>query len=259
MRPVVAIYSTFLQRAYDQILHDVVLQHLPVLFCIDRAGVNASDGATHDGIYDLAFLSHMQGLDIYEPPTTERLSALLGELLSGEGLRRPVAVRYPSGRDHEDVLAFIECARVYESARGRAYLDFDLQDPPETIVITHGRLTARALMAATLCADEVGIIVLEQLKGGAWDDRDDMLSALCQGARVRGLVICEEGVAPGIGDGIADLIRRNACDGRSPEIEVLSCRKRADVPRGEVCEHSGAYCAPSVQDILRAVSKRTQG
>ena len=78
--PVVAVYSTFLQRGYDQILHDVALQRLPVLFAIDRAGLNGSDGPTHHGIYDVAFLSHMPGIDIYEPPTTQALSHLTERL-----------------------------------------------------------------------------------------------------------------------------------------------------------------------------------
>ena len=77
MKPLVAIYSTFLQRSYDNVIHDVALQKLPVTLCIDRAGLNSRDGATHHGIFDVAFLSHIPNMTIYTPTTEESLSRLL--------------------------------------------------------------------------------------------------------------------------------------------------------------------------------------
>ena len=94
LRPVVAIYSTFLQRAYDQILHDVALQRLPVVFAVDRAGLVGEDGETHQGIYDLAYLHTIPGLDIYAPSSQEELAALLAMAMEAN---RPVAIRYPRG------------------------------------------------------------------------------------------------------------------------------------------------------------------
>lgn len=94
LRPVVAIYATFLQRAYDQILHDVCLQNLPVVFAVDRAGLVGSDGETHQGVYDAAFLSTLPGLDIYCPATQEELSAMLELAVA---LHRPAAVLYNRG------------------------------------------------------------------------------------------------------------------------------------------------------------------
>lgn len=94
IRPVVAIYSTFLQRAYDQLLHDVALQRLPVVFAVDRAGLVGEDGETHQGVYDLAYLHTIPGLDIYAPSSQEELAALLPMALAAG---RPVAVRYPRG------------------------------------------------------------------------------------------------------------------------------------------------------------------
>lgn len=94
LRPVVAIYSTFLQRAYDQLLHDVALQRLPVVFAVDRAGLVGEDGETHQGVYDLAYLHTIPGLDIYAPSSQEELAALLPMALAAG---RPVAVRYPRG------------------------------------------------------------------------------------------------------------------------------------------------------------------
>ncbi len=94
LRPVVAIYSSFLQRAYDQVLHDVGLQGLPVVFAIDRAGLVGEDGETHQGVYDLAYLQTIPGLDIFAPSSQEELSAALALALAGG---RPAALRYPRG------------------------------------------------------------------------------------------------------------------------------------------------------------------
>ena len=94
-RPVVAVYSSFLQRAYDQILHDVCLQRLPVVFAIDRAGLVGADGDTHQGIFDLSYLSSMPGMVILAPKNKWELSDMVKFALSYEA--GPVAIRYPKG------------------------------------------------------------------------------------------------------------------------------------------------------------------
>lgn len=93
-KPVVAIYSTFLQRAYDQVLHDVCLQNLPVTFCIDRAGLVGEDGATHHGIYDIAYLRHVPNMHLIAPRDENMLQHALKTAVN---LGRPCAVRYPRG------------------------------------------------------------------------------------------------------------------------------------------------------------------
>lgn len=93
-RPVVAIYSTFLQRAYDQIVHDVCLPNLPVIFAIDRAGIVGADGETHQGIFDIAMLRHIPNMTIMMPKDFKELSGMLGLSLKLSG---PVAIRYPRG------------------------------------------------------------------------------------------------------------------------------------------------------------------
>ena len=94
MKPVVAIYSTFLQRAYDQLIHDVALQNLPVLFAIDRGGIVGADGPTHAGVYDLSYLRCVPNL-VIAVPSDERECRLL--LSSCYQLNQPAAVRYPRG------------------------------------------------------------------------------------------------------------------------------------------------------------------
>ncbi len=92
LKPIVAIYSTFMQRAYDQLLHDVCVQNLPVIFCLDRAGVVGSDGVTHQGVFDLSYLSHIPNLTILAPTCTAELKDMIDYALT---LGSPVAIRYP--------------------------------------------------------------------------------------------------------------------------------------------------------------------
>ena len=94
LKPVFAVYSSFLQRAYDQILHDVCLQKLPVVFAIDRAGIVGKDGATHQGIFDLSYLSSIPNLTIMAPKNKWELSDMLKFAIAAD---YPVAIRYPRG------------------------------------------------------------------------------------------------------------------------------------------------------------------
>ena len=94
-RPVFAVYSTFLQRAYDQIIHDVCMQKLNVVFAIDRAGIVGSDGETHQGVFDITYLRHIPNIRIMSPKDGNELSEMLEMALSLEG---PTAIRYPRGK-----------------------------------------------------------------------------------------------------------------------------------------------------------------
>ena len=104
-KPVVCVYSTFFQRAYDQILHDICISNLGVVFCIDRAGFVGSDGETHQGVFDISYLSHLPNIKIIAPISTKELDASLNYALT---LNSPVAIRYPKGDGEEniDVLPF---------------------------------------------------------------------------------------------------------------------------------------------------------
>jgi len=95
IKPFVAIYSTFLQRAYDQVIHDIALQKLPIVFCLDRAGLVGDDGATHHGVFDLSYLNLIPGLLILIPTNAEELSAMLE--FAAEYKEGPIVIRYPRG------------------------------------------------------------------------------------------------------------------------------------------------------------------
>jgi 1-deoxy-D-xylulose-5-phosphate synthase len=94
LKPIVAIYSTFLQRAYDQLIHDVALQNLPVVFAVDRAGLVGSDGATHQGSYDLSFLRCIPNMIVMAPADENECRQML---YTGTTLESPSAIRYPRG------------------------------------------------------------------------------------------------------------------------------------------------------------------
>lgn len=103
LRPIVAIYSSFLQRAYDQMIHDVCIQNLPVVFAIDRAGLVGSDGETHQGIFDLSYLSSMPNMTIMSPKNKWELSDMLKYAVTYDG---PIALRYPRGLAFEGLYEY---------------------------------------------------------------------------------------------------------------------------------------------------------
>lgn len=116
LKPIVAIYSSFLQRAYDQILHDVCIQNLPVIFAIDRAGLVGSDGETHQGIFDLSYLSSIPNMHIMAPKNKWELSDMIKFALAFEA---PIAIRYPRGeafdrlKDYREPIVYGKSECIY--------------------------------------------------------------------------------------------------------------------------------------------------
>ncbi|MBU3091559.1 1-deoxy-D-xylulose-5-phosphate synthase [Clostridium sp. CM028] len=100
LKPIFAVYSTFLQRAYDQIVHDVCIQKLPVIFAIDRAGIVGADGETHQGVFDLSYLSHIPNMTIMAPKCISELKSMLTFAVKQD---YPIAIRYPRGGDNCNV------------------------------------------------------------------------------------------------------------------------------------------------------------
>ncbi|MBZ9688000.1 1-deoxy-D-xylulose-5-phosphate synthase [Clostridium estertheticum] len=100
LKPIFAVYSTFLQRAYDQIVHDVCIQKLPVIFAIDRAGIVGQDGETHQGIFDLSYLSHIPNMTIMAPKCISELKSMLTFAVKQD---YPIAIRYPRGGDNPNI------------------------------------------------------------------------------------------------------------------------------------------------------------
>ena len=149
LKPVFAVYSSFLQRSYDQMIHDVALQHLPVVFCVDRAGFNNSDGVTHHGIFDVAFTSHMPNVDIYTPVTYHSLSLSMKAALAG---KNPAVIRYPAGAESEEVISAFYKQGFDERIAVRS--DFVAERSPKILFVTHGRIVKECLKAENLLAEQ---------------------------------------------------------------------------------------------------------
>ena len=137
MKPVVAIYSTFLQRAYDQLIHDVALQNLDILFAIDRAGLVGLDGATHQGAFDLSFLRCIPNMTIMSPSDEDMAWKMFN---TGYDHRGPVAVRYPRGSGMG--IAYIENGETIEIGKSKTILHSDQND---VIILSFGNLLGSAV------------------------------------------------------------------------------------------------------------------
>lgn len=138
MRPVVAIYSTFMQRAYDQVVHDVCLQNLPVTFAMDRGGLVGADGPTHHGVFDLSFLRHVPNMVFAVPRNEGELQRIMQTASRFDG---PFAYRYPRGAGEGMLL----CETIEPLDIGRGEL---LQEGSDGLIIALGSLVNEALSAA---------------------------------------------------------------------------------------------------------------
>ena len=193
-RPVVAIYSTFLQRAYDQILHDVCLQNLNVIFCLDRAGIVGEDGPTHHGLFDLSYLRSLPNLVLMAPADENELQHMMRTALE---LDYPVAIRYPRGQglgvplDPQLKVLPLGKAEVLEPGRDLALLAVGAAVAP-------AREAARLLRERGLAATVVNARFIKPL------DRDLILDLA---DRIGRLVTVEENVlAGGFGSGVLELL-----------------------------------------------------
>ncbi len=162
MKPYVAIYSTFLQRGYDNIIHDIALQKLPVRIMIDRAGLAVSDGATHHGIFDVAFLSHIPEIALYAPVTYGTLREAMR--ISSE-CDTPVAIRYANSAEFGIIRDKFYADGDYSKLGITA--DFEMGNAPKYIFVTYGNITANVIEAQSLLQKDgidTGIILVEKLK-----------------------------------------------------------------------------------------------
>ena len=217
-KPVTAIYSSFLQRAYDQIIHDVALQDLPVLMCIDRAGLNAGDGPTHHGMFDVSFLSAIPGVAIYTPVTFAGLELSVRKALEAG---KPAAIRYPNGGEDERLKATFYPDGATRDI-GVRESDPDNGAVPAAIIVTHGRITAEALAAREMLAGEgisVGILLCEYIKPYG-RLAEEVAARLPAGVPL--LFLEEEIRAGGFGMMLSDTLGRlGALEGRSHAILAL--------------------------------------
>ncbi|MGN1096050.1 MAG: 1-deoxy-D-xylulose-5-phosphate synthase [Eubacteriales bacterium] len=204
MRPFFAVYSSFLQRGYDNLIHDIALQKLPVTVCIDRAGLNGSDGATHHGIFDVSFILGIPNMVLYTPITETALKKALAEAISSDS---PCAVRYPKGG---------ECARVIDEFYGEEYetlgarANFAPSDKLFAVIITDGEIVTEALKAEDSLLKKgvrIGIILLEKIK--PFKECAENIMRLLPKDNVPLIFLEEEIRSGGMGMNISDFMRES--------------------------------------------------
>ena len=183
MKPIVAVYSSFLQRAYDQILHDVCIQDLPVVFAVDRAGLVGSDGETHQGIFDLSYLSSIPNMHIMAPKNKWELSDMLKFAVK---FGHPIAIRYPRGvaydglKDYRAPIVFGKSEMIYKEK--------------EIALVAVGSMVKTALEVREALIEEGYAVSLVNARFVKPID-EEMIKELCKDHKL--LVTMEENVASG--------------------------------------------------------------
>ncbi|MDX8391803.1 MAG: 1-deoxy-D-xylulose-5-phosphate synthase [Mariprofundaceae bacterium] len=208
LRPVLAIYSTFMQRAYDQIVHDICIQNLPVVLCMDRAGIVGADGATHAGSFDIAFLRCLPNLTLMAPKDEAELADMLATALQIDG---PSAIRYPRGNGYG-----VEMHAPKVLPIGKAEV---LEKGEDGLLIAVGTRTREALAACEALRKEHGIkLTLINLRFIKPLDKETITAHL---KNDHPLLVVEEGAAQGgIGEAIAALASRHGWHGPFENIGI---------------------------------------
>ncbi len=231
IRPVVAIYSTFLQRAYDNVIHDIAVQHLPVTFCMDRAGLVGEDGQTHMGLYDIAYMLAVPGMTVTAPKDGDELIGLLRTALAHDG---PFCTRYPRDKAPAEPRAAAEIPAVPYGTWEQ------LRRGGDVAILAAGTMVLPAVQAAELLAADgidCGVVNCRFLK--PLDTA--MLESL--GQRCKVLVTVEEGtIVNGFGAFLAETMQTT-----HPEVRVVALgvpdRLIEQAPRAEQLEIFGLTAA----------------
>ena len=237
-RPFVAIYSSFLQRAYDNIIHDIAIQGLPVTFCIDRAGLVGEDGVTHHGFFDLPYLSCVPGLNIASPSDAEMLRDLMHTSLTIDG---PMAIRYPRGKSN----VYDQCSHPRLLIPGKGRLVKQSKDS-KTAVLTIGPILKNALKAASELEEEgIGIDVYDMVWLKPLDK--ELIEEISR--KYDTIITVEDGIiAGGFGSAVNDFVQTLE---KRPQIKKLGIPDKwimhGDIP------HLQAKCGYDAEGIKKAV------
>jgi 1-deoxy-D-xylulose-5-phosphate synthase len=243
LHPVVAIYATFLNRAFDQVLMDVALHRLPVTFVLDRAGVTGPDGASHNGMWDGSILQVVPGLSIAAPRDATRIAELLSEAVAvSDG---PTVVRFPKGTVGAEVEAVGKLGSMDVLRRP------DGSAAPDVVLVGAGPMAGFCLVTADRLADQgIRVTVLDP----RWVKPVD--PAIAELARQARLVVTVEdnGVAGGFGDAVCRLLREE--DVHTP---VKTCglpqRFLAHGSRDEILDEVGLVPQHLARQITEAVAR----
>jgi 1-deoxy-D-xylulose-5-phosphate synthase len=194
LRPLACIYSTFLQRAFDQVFQEVVLQHLPVIFCIDRAGLVGGDGAVHHGYLDITYLRGFQHMVLMAPADEAELLQALRFALT---LQLPAAIRYP----RDMVPLPLGDGPAFELGRSRTMLD-----GPDATILAYGTEVTYALEAADTLAGEDVFVAVVNARFAKPIDEDMVTTAITRGGPV--ITVEDHSVAGGFGGAVLETANR---------------------------------------------------
>ena len=242
LKPVFAVYSSFLQRAFDQVLHDICLQNLPVVLAVDRAGFVGEDGATHHGIYDIAYLSLIPNLTILSPSSTAELRAMAGFAF---GFNGPIAIRYPRGILQEKEF-------TQEIKLGKWTKDKELAS---IVILATGRMiqTAEQVQKQLIRnAIDSTVINCRFIKPLDYDMLDEV-------AKRCSYVFCiEEGVSGGLGDRVASYLAQKESTLMVKCINILNDPIVEHGKVEELLEQSGLDVQSIYQEIISTLKTKAK-
>jgi len=254
MRPVVAIYSTFMQRAYDQVIHDVCMQDLHVVFAMDRAGIVGEDGPTQHGVFDIAFMRAIPNMKVMAPKDENELRHMLYTALYMDG---PVSLRYPRGKGIGVPLD----SDLHTLEIGKAELlspaTLELAERQECAILALGSTVAPAEVAAKELAEE-GISVAVVNARWAKPLDEELVIRLAKGTR-RLVTIEDHVMAGGFGSAVLELLERR--DIHNVDVKVVGCPDKL-IEHGapsilkELYGLSSSHLKDVVRDMVRSESKR---
>ncbi|MBP3538748.1 MAG: 1-deoxy-D-xylulose-5-phosphate synthase [Oscillospiraceae bacterium] len=235
--PVFAVYSSFLQRAYDMLIHDVSLQNLHVVFCVDRAGLVGSDGETHHGLFDVNYLSSVPGMSIMCPASFQELHDMLAEAIFNT--TGPVAVRYPRGGEGAYRDSRLEAESILRTGR-------------DVTIVTYGTMINQALAAADMLEKEH--IEAEVIKLGMIKPNNFELT-MASLMKTSSLLVAEEVCAAGcVGQRILALCAENEV-----ELDSVKLANLGDgiIPQGTVAEllHDNGLDAAGLAESVKNMIK----
>ncbi len=241
MKPVFAVYSSFLQRAYDQVLHDVCLQDLPVVFAIDRAGIAGSDGETHQGIFDISYLMSMPNMVLMAPKNKWELSDMIKYALQQ---KHPAAVRYPRGEAYDGLEGFRAPVVLGKSEV--------LYEGGSVVLLAYGSMVKTALEVRERLMQEGTACALVNMRFAKPLDKDMLRDA----AGTYDLVVTmEENVRPGgMGEAVVEYL-----DSIGAQVPVLlAAIEDGFIPHGnaEVLKREAGLDADSIADNIKTAMKR---
>lgn len=245
-RPVFAVYSTFLQRCYDNIIHDIALQKLPVVFTLDRAGLAEADGPTHHGIFDVSMIMSIPDTVMYAPLNFKGLAKCFDAALNE---KLPSFVRYKSGG--ETVLnPEIQVENAFFNGKTKDFILTSNKNETENVIITYGKLSSEASTAVaelTKSGKNISLIILEQLKGD--DEIADCIASLIKEGD--GCVLfAEEGILNGGAASVYMSMLRKNPKLQSKRFKILAIEDFGLSKKNETIFQT---CGISYQDMINAI------